>query len=75
MRAVIIGNGDIHNYEYIKTKLRKDDFIICADGGLRHTSPLGVSPDIAIGDLIHHQRMKLSKRMNILSIKILQTAN
>ena len=50
MRAVIIGNGDIHNYEYIKTKLRKDDFIICADGGLRHTSPLGVSPDIAIGD-------------------------
>ena len=50
MRAVIIGNGEIRDYTYIKSFLRPDDFIICADGGLRHVKGLGVNPDIAIGD-------------------------
>ena len=50
MRAVIIGNGDIHNYEYIKSKLNDDDFIICADGGIRHTQHLGIKADVAVGD-------------------------
>lgn len=50
MRAVIIGNGTINNYDYIKSRLNARDFIICADGGLRHARLLGVSPDIAIGD-------------------------
>ena len=50
MRAVIIGNGEIRDYTYIKTFLKPDDFIICADGGLRHVKGLGVDADIAIGD-------------------------
>lgn len=50
MRAVIIGNGEIRDYTYIKSYLRTDDFIICADGGLRHTKELGISADVAIGD-------------------------
>lgn len=50
MRAVIIGNGDINDYAYIKTKLRPDDYIICADGGLRHIDNLKINADIAIGD-------------------------
>lgn len=50
MRAVIIGNGTINNYEYIKSRLMSDDFIICADGGLRHAKTMGIRPDIAIGD-------------------------
>ena len=56
MRAVIIGNGDICDYQYIKTKLKKDDFIICADGGLKHTDALGVCVDIAIGDFDSAQK-------------------
>ena len=32
MRAVVIGNGSINDYGYIKSKIRADDFIICADG-------------------------------------------
>ena len=36
MRAVIIGNGDIKDYQYIKSKINDDDFIICADGGYNH---------------------------------------
>lgn len=50
MRAVVIGNGNIENYSYIKSKLNYDDFIICADGGLRHAKKLGVKVDVSIGD-------------------------
>ena len=50
MRAVIIGNGSITDYDYIKTKIRTDDFIICADGGYNHAARMGVKPNIIIGD-------------------------
>ncbi len=56
MRAIIIGNGEICDYTYIKSKLRPDDFIICADGGLRHLDGLKVSADIAIGDFDSSER-------------------
>lgn len=51
MRAVIIGNGEIKDYDYIAGKLRKGDYIVCADGGYRHTAKLGVKPDVLIGDM------------------------
>ena len=50
MRAVIIGSGDIKNYDYIKSKIRDDDFIICADGGYNHAVKMGITPNILIGD-------------------------
>ena len=50
MRAVIIGNGEIRDYTYIKSLIKPDDFVICADGGLRHAKMLGISPDLAVGD-------------------------
>lgn len=51
MRAVIIGNGSMYDYEYIAEKLRSDDYIVCADGGYRHAKKLNVRPDVLIGDL------------------------
>lgn len=50
MRAVIIGSGDIKNYNCIKSRIRQDDFIICADGGYNHAVKMGLKPDILIGD-------------------------
>lgn len=50
MRAVIIGNGDIKDYEYIKKKIRGDDFVICADGGYNHALKMGITPDVLLGD-------------------------
>ncbi len=41
MRAVIIGNGDIKDYQYIKSKINDNDFIICADGGYNHAEKWG----------------------------------
>lgn len=51
MRAVIIGNGIIENYDIIKKKLRSDDYVICADGGYNHAKKLGVKPSVVIGDM------------------------
>lgn len=50
MRAVIIGNGNIRDYEYIKGKIRGTDFIICADGGYNHALKMGITPDVLLGD-------------------------
>lgn len=50
MRAVIIGNGTVRSYERIKEYIRKDDFIICADGGINHAARMNIRPDIIIGD-------------------------
>ena len=51
MRAVIIGNGVIDNYDKIRTKLRQDDYIVCADGGYKHAKLLGVKPAVVVGDM------------------------
>ncbi|MDD6484087.1 MAG: thiamine diphosphokinase [Clostridiales bacterium] len=50
MRAVIFGNGDIQSYERAAGYLKADDFIICADGGLRHAKKMGLRCDVLIGD-------------------------
>lgn len=51
MRAVIIANGKITDFDKIKTYIKSDDFIICADGGCDYAEKLGVKPDILIGDM------------------------
>lgn len=51
MRAVIIGNGIITDYDKIKRRLRNDDYVICADGGYNHAKNLGVKPSVVIGDM------------------------
>lgn len=50
MRAVIIGNGSISSYEYIRKLIKDDDLVICADGGINHAVKLGIKPDLVIGD-------------------------
>lgn len=49
-RCVIIGGADVKNYEYIRTLLRKDDYFIFCDSGLKHKEKLGVEPCLIVGD-------------------------
>ncbi len=49
-RCVIIGGADIGRYDRIRGYLRKDDFYICCDSGLRHREALGIVPDLIVGD-------------------------
>lgn len=49
-KAVIISAGSIKDYEYTKAFIDKDDFVICADGGLLHAKKMGIVPSLTVGD-------------------------
>ena len=50
-RCIIFSAADIREYDKIYSERRADDFIIAADGGLRHTKKLGLTPHIVMGDM------------------------
>lgn len=50
MRTVIIANGDAPTVEDIRRWLRAGDRLICADGGARAATRLGLMPQVVIGD-------------------------
>ncbi|MCR5157399.1 MAG: thiamine diphosphokinase [Butyrivibrio sp.] len=58
-RCVIFGGADIGDYEYIKGKLAKDDFLIFCDSGLKHMQALDLKPDLIVGDFDSHENPHL----------------
>lgn len=58
-RCVIVGGVDISNYEYIRSKLFKDDYIIFCDSGLKHMQALETTPDLIVGDFDSHDNPHL----------------
>ncbi len=54
-RCVIIGGADIGNYGYLRSCLRKDDFIIYCDSGLKHMETLQAEPNLIVGDFDSHE--------------------
>jgi len=58
-RCVIVGGADINNYEYIKSCLHNDDFIVLCDSGLKHLESLQVKPGLIVGDFDSHDNPHL----------------
>ena len=58
-RCLIVGGADINNYEYIKSCLRNDDFIVFCDSGLKHLESLQVKPGLIVGDFDSHDNPQL----------------
>ncbi len=56
---MIIGGADIGQYDRIRVYLRKDDFYICCDSGLKHRERLGIVPDLIVGDFDSHENPHL----------------
>jgi len=70
MRCIIFANGEIDNYQRAKTMIKPDDYIICADGGLRHVVEMGLIPNVLVGDLDSveekHVALLIEKNVEIL---------
>ncbi|WP_024865944.1 thiamine diphosphokinase [Butyrivibrio sp. FCS014] len=58
-RCVIFGGADIGNYEYIKSRLKSEDFLIFCDSGLKHMQALDLKPDLIVGDFDSHENPHL----------------
>ena len=50
-RIIIFANGELPNLNEARLLPRKDDYIICADGGTRHALALDLQPNLVIGDM------------------------
>jgi thiamine pyrophosphokinase len=50
-RAIIISNGKMKNKRFYNKLIKKNDYIICVDGGSKHAKKLNITPRMIIGDL------------------------
>ena len=50
-RCVIVCASPTSDIDFILSQIRKDDFVMCADGGADKLSGTGIVPDMIIGDL------------------------
>ena len=58
-RCVIVGGAGISNYEYIRSVLREDDYVVFCDSGLKHMEALQVKADLIAGDFDSHENPHL----------------
>ena len=63
-RIVIFANGHLPDPDRARAFLLKDDFIICADGGMRHALALGLTPNLIVGDLDSADKDHLQQLQN-----------
>lgn len=49
-RCVIAGGADIADYGRVRDFLKKDDYVIYCDSGLKHMEGLGAAPSLIVGD-------------------------
>lgn len=49
-RCVIIAGAPYADPAFLKSALRGDDYIICADSGFAHAQAAGILPDLLVGD-------------------------
>ncbi len=50
MNVLMIAAAPESDYDYVKPLAERADYIICADGGVRHAQACGIQPDLVVGD-------------------------
>ena len=54
-RCVIGGGADIADHGRVRGFLKKDDYVIYCDSGLKHMEELGAAPSLIVGDFDSHE--------------------
>lgn len=57
MNMLMIASAPETQYDYVKQLAQRADYIICADGGIRHAAACGIHPDLVVGDFDSGKRM------------------
>jgi thiamine pyrophosphokinase len=60
-RIVIFANGDLPDLNKARSLIQNHDYIICADGGMRHAMALDLKPDLIVGDMDSAEKEQLQK--------------
>lgn len=50
MKCFVFCSAKIESYDFLKNFDFENSFVICADGGYKHTQNLGIVPDLWLGD-------------------------
>lgn len=71
MKGIVISSGSIENYDLLKKHIKDNQFILCADGGVRHIMRIGAIPNSVIGDFdsIDEKSVEFIKENNIPVLK------
>ncbi|MDW7673522.1 MAG: thiamine diphosphokinase [Bacillota bacterium] len=68
-RVIIFANGSYDEYDFYLKQIRKEDYIICADGGTNYAFDMGLTPHLVIGDMDSVEK-NLLKELDDSRIKI-----
>ena len=68
-RCVIVGGAEIRTHDRVRAYFQPDDFFIFCDCGLRHQVPLGVEPDLIVGDFDSHTRPETDTETIVLPVR------
>ncbi len=63
-RVYIFANGEYSSLEFYHSIVKKDDFILCADGGANTAYAAGIIPDLVLGDFDSIDESILEKLKN-----------
>lgn len=70
MRTIIIGNGDIKDYDIIREYF-DEAYIIACDGGLRHCRAMMLMPNVMLGDFdsAHKEDIEFFDNLGVLRVE------
>lgn len=69
-RCVIISASPQLTDDFVKSKICKDDFIICADGGADTLIKSGIQPNLVAGDFDSSKNYKQIKGVEIITLSV-----
>lgn len=68
--CVIISASPELDSDFLKTQITADDYIICADGGADKLIPIGITPDLIVGDFDSSSNYKYFKDSEVVALQV-----